>query len=274
MKKLFSILITFILFSYLFSNAVSAESDSVFGSKLNVVKEVKEQHMSKFREAMEGYRGARSSYMEASEDKAEGFRQLMLEKAKNVLTKRLDFAKKHLDRVLSRVEGSSLSDEEKRMVEDLVVGFSETVENYKVQVGKAESIEELKDIAKEINQEIKRVLADLKKTVALIRVAKSENIAGRFEDKAEVVRENIDAAGSVGHDVSNVQETYDEAMKSLEAAQETYDEALDLIEDGMVTEGHKLLISANGYLRDAYKGFKEAVRMLKDLYKNTSWEVS
>lgn len=188
---------------------------------------------------------------------------------KPILIQRLDKVCDHIGTMVDRAKAKdALTEEEKEALDDVFSECNAVIEEYKILLEDAETVDDLREIAssfsskKEFLSKVKEI-SNNRDRVHLINV---KRILAKVEAFIEKVENHIELAKNAGHDVSEAQKYVDDAKVSLIQAQ-------DLVQTTSSITDTNILSEVKSNLRDAHASLKSAVRILRGLYKETPWEV-
>jgi hypothetical protein len=200
-------------------------------------------------------------------------RDAALERAKEYLINGADMVIQHLNKILSRTEGSEQieEDEAEKIIED-VKGTIVQLEKAIEQVKAAETKDEVQQAAKEINQAWERIKHKERLYAAKLVNAQVWNILRRSENLESRLDNILSEMEEQEINVTNIEEELDLFSEYVFDAKNKYNNATDLLEEArdLLSEDGKADVSeiteeAKEWLRKAHDDLKEAHSILIDI---------
>ncbi len=271
--------ITLAIVITLFLGSSSFAQDSAF-SNLADEKNLNREFLSPRGLKRADYLSSRGEYtdLRSEHDQSFGTRKTelaaqMLGRAKDVLTAKLGATSTYLENLYSRVaETGRASEATLAALNKVKNDFVALASGFETKIEEAETLADLRAVSIEINTAIQAAINGSRQALTTLTVARGESMIERIEERAVVVLEHINASADRGGDVEGVQETYNAAMLSLEAAKETY-AAINADTTSTPDSLKARLQQANQNLRSAYEGLSSVLEDLKVLYSQSPWQI-
>jgi uncharacterized coiled-coil DUF342 family protein len=196
----------------------------------------------KFNEAKEKYQEAMEKFREAKNKAI----QARFNASKNYLLRWTEMCERWMERLKVRVQNSNMNEEVKLRITERIQNGLEKIDEVKKSIENAQTIEELREAAKEA----KKTWIELKMDLRLSAYDYTLNAFYKILDKVEQVRDRLEAAGI---NVQEINEKIDEIRGYLENAES----ALEASNVEVVKEN---LAKAKEGLREVFNEIKNSAK--------------
>jgi len=221
----------------------------------------------------EEFMALRSLYNESFGTRKTELAAQMLGKAKDVLMAKLGATSTYLGNLYVRVVETGRATETNLTAFNKVKSdFNASIAGFETKIGEAETLADLSAVSIEINVAIQTAVGGSRQLLTTLTVARGESMVERIEERAVVILEHINASADRGGNVAQVQQTYNAAMLSSEAAKETY-AAINADTTSTADSLKSKLQRANQSLRNTYEGLNDVLKDLKVLYSQSPWQI-
>lgn len=194
--------------------------------------------------------------------------EIHFEKAQEFMTRTLDRMEKHLE-ILQKWSERVIQDDsqQQEIIEDLGTHIK-NLNEFKVKVSEAITIQELRSVGNEINDYWKNSRADIKRVTGTILATKVNNIILRAETLSEKLHIKINSLDQSHEEVQEMQTLLKEFDTKIVLARENYEHAKGAYTQiRSLSEVDELFNQTKGFLKDADKYLKESHKILKKLVR-------
>ncbi|MDD5177941.1 MAG: hypothetical protein PHT54_01495 [Candidatus Nanoarchaeia archaeon] len=233
-------------------------------------KEKFEKSKLEFEEKKLAWEEAKKARKECTENCTEKETKL-IEHVKEVVTRSADKMISHLEKVKSKIESNEeITEEEATELIAAIDAEIKNIEDLKVKVGAATTREELKEIAKEINQAWNRIREKERLAVTLNAKNSLVNLMERLGTLGDNLEVTIADAKTAGTEIGEAETYMTEFDAKMVLAEEAYTKFTAKIEDAKAKTGDEklaVLKEAKTYFEDMRNNLKAAHEALKKAYK-------
>ncbi|MDD5331278.1 MAG: hypothetical protein PHE43_00435 [Candidatus Nanoarchaeia archaeon] len=223
-----------------------------------------------FEEKKLGWEEAKKERKECTENCTEKEERL-IEHVKEVVIKSADKMISHLEKVKSKTESNEeITEEEATELIAAIDAEIKIIEDLKIKVEAATTREELKEIAKEINQAWNRVRERERTAVTLNAKNSLANLMERLVSLGEDLETTIADAKTAGSEIGEAETYMTEFNAKITLAEEAYTKFTAKTEEAKTKTGDEklaVLKEAKTYFEDMRNNLKAAHTALKKAYK-------
>jgi uncharacterized protein YoxC len=194
--------------------------------------------------------------------------------SKEIIEKFREFLELTIDRINVRLEllaywvDRVVKDEEKKEeLLDLIDKRIAKFEELRSSIEEATTMNELRDLGKEIRQEWIKTKNYIRRTVAIILSHRINAVLDRLEKVSERLHEKIDSLDQSSREVEDMQTLLEQFDEHIKLAREEYDKYREIQEE-MEAGDINSIEQSREYLRNAREHIKEALKVLRELIKS------
>ncbi|MDD5253760.1 MAG: hypothetical protein PHG05_01475 [Candidatus Nanoarchaeia archaeon] len=195
----------------------------------------------------------------------------LIEHVKEVVKKSADKMISHLEKVKSQIESNEeITEEEATELIAAIDAEIKNIEDLKIKADAATTREELKEIAKEINQAWNRIRERERLAVTLNAKNSLVNLMERLAKLGDDLEVTIADTKANGTEIGNAESYMAEFNAKMVLAQEAYTKFTEKTEEAKTKTGDErlnILKEAKTYFEDMKNNLKDAHEALKKVYK-------
>lgn len=294
--KIFGIIAPFILALFilsLFSGTVAAQATpGVQDVKERNIREqsekIKEQYRidkekfdntkKKFEDSKKLFEDANQRFKKARDNKTGNLSAEVIEKAREYILKAIEHTQNQLQVMKDRLDNPEIKAISTQDAEKIIDAHMAQLEQLKVKVSNATTIQEIRDSHKELAGIVAKINLETRYFLGMVLNYRIDNFITRAENVSEKVDAAIEKLEAEGKDTTKLKAEAEDFKKKIDEAKELQSKTIDLFAthsgfaaDGTVTvekDARAFLKQANELQRDTIKKLKEGGRQLIEFGKD------
>lgn len=290
--RIFTPLILALFILSLFSGTVAAQAPARLQDVKEDVREqsekIKEQYKidkekydntkQKFEDARKLFEDANQRLKNARNNKSGNLSAEVIEKAREYILRAIDHTENQLQVMKDRLDNSENKGIRAQDAEKIIDAHMAQLEQLKEKVGQATTIQEIRDIHKELAGIVAKINLETRYFLGMVLNNRIDNFISRAENVSDKVDAAIEKLEAEGKDATELKAKAEDFKNSINEAKDLQAETIALFgthsgfaDDGTVTvekDARDFLKQANELQRDTIKKLKEGSRHLIEFGKD------